>query len=487
MTANSGLHVEKIVKRYGDFYALNQVSVAFRPGEIHAVLGENGAGKSTLVGILSGFVRPDSGQVTLNGTAVPIGLPFECKKRGIEMIHQHFTLVAQFSVAENFALARLPGLATVSNVSDRAAASAQAAERLGWKINLDAKVGELSVGEQQRVEILKALGGNAEVVIFDEPTAVLSADEVQDLFRVLRQLRDDGKIVILIAHKLSEVLSVADRVTVLRRGEFVATTSTVDTSESELASWMVGELPAAGKRADVELGPVQLIADQLTVKSSSGIDAVKSVRFDVRAGEVLGIGGVDGNGQFELAEALVGLRPVDGTLTFCGEPISPNSVRIAYIPQDRHHDGLALTMSIEDNLLITGHRRPDLASGPFLNRPAIRQWADQLRQRFSIKADSVTDLVGGLSGGNQQKVVVSRELAKEPQLLVAVNPTRGLDLKATEYVHQQIQAAKRTGASIVLITTDLDELFQVSDRVMFINGGSLRDGSSAEALLGAKD
>lgn len=486
MTANPGLHVENIVKRFGSLTALDNVSASFRPGEIHAVLGENGAGKSTLMGILSGFVVPDSGSVKLDGELVPVGRPFACKRTGIEMIHQHFTLVSEFSIAENFAMSRLPGLVGASNVTERSQPSLAAAARLGWEMEPGRKVSSLSVGAQQRVEILKALGGNARVIIFDEPTAVLSPDEVSDLFRVLRQLRDDGHVVILIAHKLSEVLSVADRVTVLRRGKWIASAPIAEVTERTLAEWMVGELPAPlPKRSESNLKRGVMAVD-VSVLGDRGETAVRNVNFQIQRGEILGLGGVDGNGQLELAEALVGIRKVIGSLLFESAAMDPAKARIAYVPQDRQHDGLAMGMSIEENLLITGHRKPELRSGPFLRFAKLNEWSKMLVKRFSVKANSPADRVAGLSGGNQQKVVVSRALDEQPDLLVVVNPTRGLDIRATEYVHSKILEARDGGAAVALFSTDLDEIYALADRVMFLSRGELIEDAGAESLFGAK-
>jgi simple sugar transport system ATP-binding protein len=434
--------------------------------------------------MLCGFLIPDSGSIRLNGDSIPYGQPSECKRRGIEMIHQHFTLVSNFTVAENFALARLPNLAAAAKIKQRSEPSFASAARLGWDIDRNAIVRDLSVGAKQRTEILKALGGDASVVIFDEPTAVLSREEVQDLFRVLRQLRDEGKIIILIAHKLSEVLAVADRVTVLRRGRKVAEAPIADVNAELLAEWMVGELPAKGTVESVPGDVVKLQATSLSVLGDRGELAVNNCDFIVRAGEVFGIGGVDGNGQLELAEAIVGIRPYRGEIRFNQKPHDPESLRIGYVPQDRHHDGLALTMTIEENMLITGHRRSNLAKMAVLDRHAIRNWAESVRRKFAVKSEDVTQLVSGLSGGNQQKIVVGRALDEPPQLLVVMSPTRGLDIRATEFVHQSIRDAKKDGTAIVLITTDLEELFQLSDRVQFMSRGELREGDDSQSLLG---
>jgi simple sugar transport system ATP-binding protein len=469
-----------ISKRYGSLTALDGVSATFRPGEIHAVVGENGAGKSTFVGILAGFVRPDSGSVRLDGESLPVGQAFEYKRRGIEMIHQHFTLVPAMTVSENLALGRVASLGKVLDASGLADRSMQVALRLGWKIDGNAAVGDLSVGTQQRVEILKALGGDADVLIFDEPTAVLAPVEVEELLSVLRTLRDDGKTVILIAHKLAEIMAVADHVTVLRRGKWVASARVSDTNPAELAQWMVGDMPSSTPSDDSVSTRPGLRTTSLSVAGDRGNPAISNVDFEIQRGEVLGFGGVDGNGQVELAEALVGIRPFQGSIAFA-DADQPDR---GYVPQDRQVDGLALTMSVKENLLVTGHRDSNLTSWGWLRRGAISIWATALIERFGIKVSGPNQSVSGLSGGNQQKVVVSRALEHPRDLLVFVNPTRGLDLRATQFVHEQIRAAQLGGAAIALITTDLDELYALSSRTKFLSQGRLLEDQGVASLVG---
>jgi len=481
------LVVSNVTKRYGDLVALDQVSVEFRPGEIHAVLGENGAGKSTLMGVLSGFVRPDAGTVVFDDALLPLGNAFLVKRRGIEMIHQHFTLVPAFTAAENLALGRVTNLLRPISVVELAKNSLRAAERLGWNVDPDRPVRDLAVGAQQRLEILKALGGEARVIVFDEPTAVLAPGEVSDLFRVLRQLRDEGRVVILIAHKLSEVMAVANYVTVLRRGKVVASCPLAETNPEQLATWMVGEMPASVPRTDEAPTKEGLVASGLTVRGDRGEEAIKSVRFEIRRGEIVGFGGVDGNGQVELAEALTGIRSHAGDLRFGSQPFNPDSLPLAYVPQDRQTEGLGMGLSIQDNLLTTGHRRPDLTRGPFLRPRKIVKWAEGLMHRFSVKASSPREGVANLSGGNQQKVVVARALDRQPDLLVVVNPTRGLDIRATEFVHRQILAARDAGAAVALFTTDLDELYALADRALFLSRGEIHAGNDAAAVVGGLD
>jgi general nucleoside transport system ATP-binding protein len=462
------LKVSGVSKSYGPVRAVQNVSIEFQPGEIHAVLGENGAGKSTLMHILAGLTVPDAGSVWLNGKTVPPGRPFQSKARGIAMIHQHFTLVPAFTVEENLALANLSSVGPISQQS-LAKPGIDEARALGWQLDPHARAGQLPVGAQQRVEILKSLSNDCQVAIFDEPTAVLGPDEIDDVFGVLRKLKAEGKVVILIAHKLQEVMAVADRVTVLRRGEMLAHAAISQVTPTILAEWMVGELPPPLQSgAGTTLGP-GLSLKGVTAKGDRGEPALQGVDIEVQRGEILGIGGVDGNGQIELAEVIVGIRQHGGDLAWA-ENQKP---KIAYIPQDRQSDGLALSMSIEDNFLIEGHRRPALTKGPFIRRHAARDWAHGLVERFGIKVGSIRDEVASLSGGNQQKVVVARALDETPDILVAANPSRGLDVKATEYVHRKILEARNAGAAVVLISTDHDELAALSTRTIYLSAGQI--------------
>jgi ABC-type uncharacterized transport system ATPase subunit len=479
------LRVENVSKRFGTLVALDDVSVNFQSGEIHAVLGENGAGKSTLMNALSGFVKPDRGKILLNGEPIPLGLAFACKRIGIEMIHQHFTLVPAFTVQENLALARLGRLASTADAKKLSKPAIDASEALGWPLVPQVRTGQLPVGIQQRVEILKAISGHADVLIFDEPTAVLSPDEVNDLFRVLRRLKEEGKCVILIAHKLSEVLGIADRVTVLRRGMVVASALRADVDAPTLANWMVGEMPPRTVRGTAYQMEGGLQAERLTILGDRREIAVREASFEVRRGEILGFGGVDGNGQVELAECLAQVRPaLSGSQKWSGKEASNKLPRIGYVPQDRQVDGLALRMTLQDNMLVSGMDRHELWIGPFVKLKAVARWANSLIKRYSIKAASANDLAGSLSGGNQQKVVVSRTLDNAPSLLVVVNPGRGLDIKATEYVYDMILAARDNGAAVALFSTDLDELYKLSDRVLFMVGGELVEDSGAASMVG---
>jgi len=471
---SQSLRVEGVSKRYGAVQALDNISLEFVPGEVHAVLGENGAGKSTLMNVLAGFSKPDYGSVSLGEEPLPSGSPILSQRAGIEMVHQHFTLVPEFTVRENLALNALLGLGGRLDLEGLSEPALEQGRALGWNIDAQSKVADLPVGTQQRVEILKVLARGSKVVIFDEPTAVLSPPEVDELFNVMRRLKDSGRILILIAHKLAEVLSVADRVTVLRRGKWIATADRSEVDERQLATWMVGDLPAIREHSGTaELVP-GLVASNLRVLGDRGEVAVDEVELEVRRGEIVGIGGVDGNGQVELAEALAEIRPLSsGT-------ISHKFSRIAYIPQDRQADGLALTMSIADNLVAAGI--PDqLKLGPWINPMAVRTWAADLIQKFEIKAERPETKAETLSGGNQQKIVVARNLSETPDFMVVSNPTRGLDIRATDYVHSQIEAARAKGAAVILFSTDLDELAALASRTLFMSRGRLRE-TFADAL-----
>lgn len=482
---DSNIVVKNLSKRYGNVLALDNVSTTFFPGEVHAVLGENGAGKSTLMNVLGGFAVPSGGSVSLFGHEIPYGDPQRLRKLGIELIHQHFMLVPAFTVIENLELSGLGRLGTVLHPFEIAAKATEIIQRLGWELDLGKVVSTLSVGEQQRVEILKALLTDAKVYIFDEPTAVLGPDEVSELFDLLRRLKGEGKTVLLIAHKLSEVLSVADRFTVLRKGVKTGEVDRAAATESQLVSWMVGDFTALSTKEAVVSQGVGLAVSDLTVNGDRGEVAVRNVSFEVPKGEIFGIGGVDGNGQVELAECLAAVRKAaSGRVSWAGNPVDLKNLEIGYIPQDRQSDGLALDMSVSDNMLVTGYRKRELRAGVLLKLGLVRAWALGLVKRFDVKTDGVNLPVRSLSGGNQQKVIVGRILDSSPELLIAVNPTRGLDVKAAASVHGQIRAARDAGSSVVLISADLDELSVMADRVGFLSKGELRIGTDSSLLVG---
>jgi simple sugar transport system ATP-binding protein len=524
------LEMRGVTKRFGDVVALENVDFHVRAGEIHALLGENGAGKSTLMQLLSGFYRLETGEIRVDGRPVRIASPRDAAGAGIRMVYQHFTLVERFTVAENLALAmddqrpttndqrstaeaggcqveiglpRRPacGVLDSSPVVGRwslvvgrfdprraAAPALEMAARLGWRLDSDAQVGQLPVGVQQRVEIVKALQGDARLLIFDEPTAVLAPSEVAELFGVLRRLREEGRAIVFISHKLAEVIALCDRVTVLRRGRRVATLAVAETDTRALAGLMVGDgaaMAADGGVRDAAARPSDpsheleggLVLRELVVPGQGGRRAVNGVSMEVRRGEIFGLAGVDGNGQVELAEAIWGTRSVQsGTIAFPGRRPAHDASpphRIGWIPQDRHRIGLILGMSVRDNLVLTLHSLPKYRRGPFLRRRRLRELADRLVARFDIRTGDPGRPVSTLSGGNQQKVVIARALFGEPEVLVAVNPTRGLDIGATAYVHQQLRQARDRGAAVLLISTELDEVLTLSDRVGVLYEGRL--------------
>lgn len=468
-------------RAFGRVQALSDVAFEAASGEIHAVLGANGAGKSTLMAVLSGHLVPDSGSVSLGGQPLPFGSPRGVRDRGVAIVHQHFMLVPQFSVRDNLLLDQmgdLGGMTDPALVEERAK---KAAESVGWQIDFNAKTGSLPVGVQQRVEIIKALAFDPKVIILDEPTAVLTPDEVEDLIRVLKQLKEQGKTVILIAHKLSEVYAAAERVTVLRQGRTVGTGLLSELTPDALATWMVGDVPPPLSMVQDNPGEVLMTFEQARIKGSRGEEAVRGVSFQLHVGEILGIGGVDGNGQVELAEAAAGVRPLkSGTLTTSEVP--------AYIPQDRQTDGLALTMSVFDNMLISGINSAELMKSGWLKMKEARRWGERLAADYQIKTPDLDVKAKNLSGGNQQKIVVSRVLSRNPRIIVAVNPTRGLDISAARFVHENLLKAARNGAALLLISTDREELSALSSRIMIMSRGELtpvdRQDLKADVLAG---
>lgn len=483
--------VREISKAFATVRAVDRVTIDFHAGEIHAVLGENGAGKSTLMHLLAGLYRPDSGEILIAGQPRTIASPRAAHEAGIAMVHQHFMLVPTLSIAENILFA-LPG--SRYDVVHRATLT-QRIRQLGIRYGMtiedpSALVASLSVGAQQRVEILKTLAADARVLILDEPTAVLTPEEVEQLFRTLRQLRRDGYLIILITHKIPEVLAISDRLSVLRNGRLVTTRETATCTANELASLMVGEtlLPVTSKppqenstRPAALPGETPTLAlTKVSLRNEQGRIALNNVSLSVMKHEIVGIAGVAGNGQTELAELLIGLRaPTCGTMHLFGHPVTvptPTRLRtsgIALIPQDRQREGLALPLTIEENLLLSATVLEKQAPGILLSPKKVRHFATTQMSRFQIRTTSSTQPVSFLSGGNQQRVVIARELASNPQILVAANPTRGLDVGATRYVHQTLLECCARGAGIVLISTDLDEIFALSTRMYTLYQGKL--------------
>jgi len=477
------LAVRDVGKRFAAVQALANVNLTFRAGEIHALLGENGAGKSTLMHVLAGLLRPDTGTILVDGCAVRFASARAAQQAGIGMVHQHFTLVDALSVAENLALS----LTESRRFRFRAEVTAEQARALAERVGLElgspqTPVAQLAVGACQRLEILKALAGGGRVLILDEPTAVLTPQEVRPLFMMLRQLRDQGRLVIFITHKLREVKAVADRVTVMRRGRVVGTYAANAVSESHLAEHMVGTIAAAprGERPNRLAGAVLLQVAEVSAHDARGVAALQSVSFEVGAGEILGIAGVDGNGQRELFEVLVGLtRPHGGTISVGGRRITEFNPRaalaagIGHIPPDRQREGLILSMTVQENFLLNRNLLDRFSHRRMLHARAARRFAADLAEQYALRFASLDAPVRSLSGGNQQRLVVARTLAEQPQVLVTVNPTRGLDFAAAAAVSDALQAVAGLGCAVVVISTDLDEVLDLSDRVRVLSRGRL--------------
>jgi ABC-type uncharacterized transport system ATPase subunit len=473
-----------ICKRFGSVEALAGVDLDLRAGEIHAVLGENGAGKSTLMHVLSGVVRPDTGVICVDGIAVAFDSPRAAQRVGIGMVHQHFTLVDALTVAENLALSLSPDAAWRFQPARVAADAAALAARIGLRLAApDTAVAELPVGARQRLEILKALASASRVTILDEPTAVLTPQEVGQLFAMLRQLRAQGRAVIFITHKLREVKELADRVTIMRRGRVVATLATATVSERALAEQMVGEaIPTLARATGKAKGTVVLEVSDLHVRNQRGLRSLEGVSLRVCAGEVLGVAGVDGNGQRELFEVLVGMRAPDlgrvriaGTTLTTFTPRAALAAGVGHIPPDRRHEGLVLPMSVAENLILHRTLLSRFSRRGILRRAAAREFAAALIRRYAIRCPGLDAPVSLLSGGNQQRVVVARQLAQQPAVLVTVNPTRGLDVAAASGVARALIEARDRGCALLLISTDLDEVLDLSDRVCVLARGRLSE------------
>ena len=479
-----------------DVNANRAVDFSARRGEVHALVGENGAGKTTLMNVLYGLIQPDRGEILVEGRPVHIGHPNEAIRLGIGMVHQHFKLVPSFSVAENIMLGMEPHTAGVLRRRDEAEAVRLLADQFGLPVDPAAKVRDLPVGMQQRVEILKTLQRQARILVLDEPTAVLTPQEARELFTVVRRLAQSGKTVIFITHKLLEVMEVADRVSVMRKGELVGTKAIQETDIRDMARMMVGrEVLFQIEKPPAQLGTSVLQVKNLVVVGPSGLPAILNVSFEVRAGEIYGIAGVNGNGQTELVEAITGMRPLEGgSIQLNGRDISRLSVGgrrragMAHIPEDRLVVGLNLGASLDENLVVSRYRLPEFSRFGFLRRGNIRQFSQDVIRDFSVAAARPGEGIATLSGGNLQKVVVGRELAGEPDLIVANQPTRGLDVGSIEFVHQTLLQARSQGAAVLLVSVELDEVMSLSDRigVLFRGqiGGEMPAAQATEEELG---
>ena len=498
-TTSTGYAVEMrgITKQFPGVLANDQVDLAVHAGEIHALVGENGAGKSTLMNVLYGLVHADSGEILIDGKPAHIGGARDAITHGIGMVHQHFMLIPVFTVGENVMLGREP--VTGPDFYDRAKARAEIAalaRKYGLALDPDARMDDLPVGLQQRAEIMKVLYRGAKILVLDEPTGVLTPQESNELFAVLRDLVKTGKTIIFISHKLREVLEISDRITVMRRGKVVGHLVTKDTSEQEIATMMVGrEVLLRVDKKTAQPGPVTFKVEDLTASSDRGVPALKGVSFELRQGEILGIAGVEGNGQSELVEVLAGTRrATGGRVLLADKDVTSFDARterdagIAFIPEDRRGTGLVLNYSVADNLILGRQRNPRFAWRELVLRLlAIREWARRLVKEFDIRTPSIETAARNLSGGNQQKIIVAREMASRPKVLLAAQPTRGVDIGAIEFIHRRIVAERDEGAAVLLVSAELDEIRSLSDRIAVIYEGkivSIEPGDAPEERLG---
>lgn len=475
------LRMDSITKTFPGVLANSNVTISLQEGEILTLLGENGAGKTTLMNILYGLYRQDSGQIFLDGEEFEIKTPSEAIRHGIGMIHQHFMLVPVMTVAENIILGSEPRRGWEVDYAAAKARIGTLSDTYGLKIDPDARINQLSVGQQQRVEILKALYRDAKILIMDEPTAVLTPQESDELFKILRGFTRENKSVIFISHKLKEVMAVSDRITVLRRGKVVDTLPVDQVNENLLAKLMVGrEVIFQLNKKPQELGETLLEATHLTIRDSRGQVAVKDVSFAVQAGEIFGIAGVDGNGQAELIEAINGIIPVEsGEVFLGGEKVTGNSPLdlyrrgLCHIPQDRRDQGLVLSLVISENLLLRDYEKKEYCRWGLIDRKKMHAMANRAIEDYDIRTPTCMLQAGNLSGGNQQKVVLARELSGNPSVIIAMHPTRGLDVGAAEYVQQKLIEARDRGAAVLLVSTELLEVLSLSDRVAVMYEGSL--------------
>lgn len=476
------LEMRGITKRFPGVVANDHIDFSVEEGEIHALIGENGAGKTTLMRILYGMESPDEGVIRLGGREVHIPNPQAAIRLGIGMVHQHFQLIPSLTVLENIVLNLEPRRGLFLDRPRARRDLGALVKRLGLEVDFDARIVELSVGERQRVEILKLLYRNARLIILDEPTAVLTPQETRALLAMLRRLKDEGHTIIFISHKLGEVMEIADRVTVLRRGRVVGVRSIVSTSERELARMMVGEVPIVIRQARpiIESAASALVVEDVEVAEVPGRPVLKDLSFEARRGEIVGVAGVEGNGQQELIELLVGLRfPRKGRILLDGKDVTFTSVRerrkygLAVIPPDRLHEGLSLPSPIWANLIATRYHSPPLSHVGLLNRAAIRAYATRAIQNFEVMVPDIEAPASTLSGGNLQRLIIAREISESPRVLIAAHPTRGLDMRATQAIRKLLLELASHGVAILLVSTDIDELLSLADRLLVLYRGEI--------------
>jgi general nucleoside transport system ATP-binding protein len=482
LSNETALELRGITKRFGPVVANDRVDFDLRRGEVHALLGENGAGKSTLMSILYGLYSPDAGDIFVDGERVEIHSPSRAIELGIGMVHQHFMLVPVMTVAENIVLGAEPsrggGLLDVGEARRRVT---ELSERYGLAVDPDSVIEDVTVGTQQRVEILKTLYRGARILVLDEPTAVLTAQEAGELFKVLRSLQEDGVAIVFISHKLTEVLEIADRVTVLRRGKKIDTVSAEGATEQSLARLMVGrDVLLELDKSSAKRGEPVLEAEDLRVLDDRGLEAVRGVSMEVRGGEIVALAGVDGNGQQELVDAIAGLRhPASGSIRVAGKDVTGRGVRgasdagVAHIAEDRHLRGLVLDFTLAENLALREYRSPPLSKNGFLSIKAMRSRANELLAEYDVRNRDPELPASSLSGGNQQKVCIAREIASNPKLLIAHQPTRGLDVGAIEFVHRRLVTARDEGRGILLVSLEAEEVRSLADRILVIYEGRI--------------